>query len=446
MLRFLAIGCLVAALVEPARAGQATCSNPGVPAGAAQSSELLPGRLTFTLSMGLLPISSSEVLDDVSGQVRYDSHLTLVETRLGWEVVLSRFLAAGVSLPYRVVDVGVHYFDPLTGAPLQPTFAGIHARNETIHGLGDATVQVHGALSRFGFHFHARLGTTIPFGQTLDEDPFELGRIGQEHEHIQLGTGTLMPMIAVEVQRPFGPVTASAWGLSYLSLYENGSGYKPGSRISGGLTASSGLGSRELTFNAAAEVHGETAEKWHGVVPVDEGNAGRVDVFAGGSVAWRATQQLAVVADLKVPVYSHVSGNQLAYGVVAGFSFVGTFDLHHHASYRGLDEATVGPAGSATPVVPVAGKLTVFDLWADWCAPCRELDEKMVALARRYPDRIAVRKLEVIDADSAGWKAFLSPGNFALPHIKVYRPDGTLLFERTAPPADLARAVEDALR
>jgi thiol-disulfide isomerase/thioredoxin len=446
VLRLLAIGCVVGALVEPARAGQATCSNPGVPVGAAQSSELLPGRLTLNLTTGLLPISSSELLDDVSGQVRYDSHLVLVETRLGAEYAISPYLAVGGALPYRVVDVSVHYFDPTTGAPLQPTFAGIHSRPETIDGIGDASLHVHGALSRGGFHLHGRLGTTLPLGGTLTDDPFELGKIGQEHEHIQLGTGTAMPFAALEAQHAAGPATVAVWGVAYLSLYENGHGYRPGSRISGGLTASSGLGSHLLTFSLAAEVHGETAEKWHGVVPVDEGNAGRVDVFAGGSVSWRASTHLAVVADLKAPVYSHISGNQLDYGVVAGLSFVGSFDVTSRPSYRGLDEREVGPPGSATPVVPVAGKLTVFDLWADWCAPCRVLDEQMVALARRYPDRIAVRKLEVIDADSAAWKAFLAPGNFALPHIKVYRADGTLLFERTAPPAELVRAVEDALR
>ncbi len=445
MLRFLALACIVAGLAAPANAGQATCSNPGVPVGASASSELFPGRLTLNLTSGLLPISSSEILDDAAGPVRYDSHLVLVESRLGAEYAVTPYLAIGGALPYRVVDIDVSYFEPATGQPREPSFAGIHARTETIHGVGDPSLHVHAALSRGGFAFHARLGSTIPLGSTLDENPYDLGAIGFEHEHIQLGTGTAMPFLALEAQRRISPVTLSAWGLAYVSAYEASSGYKPGSRISGGVTGSTAVAT-SLTLGLAASVHGETTERWDGKVPKDEGNEGRVDVLLGGSVAWRPAANLAITANLEVPVYSRVAGNQLDYGVVAGLGVVMSFDLKRRPSYRGLDSAVVGPAGSATPVTPVPGKVTVFDLWADWCAPCRDLDERMVALAKRYPARIAVRKLEVVDNDSAAWKAFLAPGSFDLPHVKVYGPDGVLLFERTAPPEQLVRDVEAALR
>jgi thiol-disulfide isomerase/thioredoxin len=445
VLRRVVLAGFLTAAVTPAHAGQATCSNPGVPVGAAASSELLPGRLTLNLTTGLLPISSSEVLDDVGGPVRYDSHLILLETRLGVEYALTPYLAIGGALPYRVADVEVSYFDPTTGEQRDPTFEGIHARNETIHGVGDPSLHVHAALSRHGFAFHGRLGATLPLGETLHEDPFALGHIGQEHEHIQLGLGVVMPFVAAEVQRRVDAATLAAWTVAYISLYENSHGYKPGSRISGGVTASSGLGSKVLTFGAAAEVHAETAEKWNGVIPVDEGNAGRYDVMLGGSVAWRATSTLSIAATAVYPVYSHVEGNQLDYGLVTSLSIIGSFDVKPRASYRGADVSVLGPAGSAAPLATVPGKITVFDLWADWCAPCRELDEKLAALARRYPDKLAVRKLEVVDADSAAWKAYLEPGKFELPHVKVYGRDGALLFERTAPPAQLIEALEATL-
>ena len=445
VMRFLAIGGVLAALATRAHAGQATCSNPGVPVGASASSELFPGRLTLNLTSGLLPISSSEILDDAAGPVRYDSHLVLLEMRIGAEYALTPYLAIGGGMPYRVADVDVSYFDPTTGEPREPAFAGIHARNENIHGIGDASLHVHGALSRGKFAFHARLGSTLPTGKTLDENPYELGAIGFEHEHIQLGTGTAMPFLALEVQSPISGVNLSAWAVAYLSVYEGSNGYKPGTRISGGITGSKSV-ARALTLGLAASVHGETTERWDGKIPKDEGNEGRVDVLVGGSVAWRPAANLAITANLELPVYSHVTGNQLDYGIVAGLGVVMSFDLKRRPSYRGLDLAVVGPPGSATPVTPVPGKITVFDLWADWCAPCRELDERMVALAKRYPDRIAVRKLEVVDSDTAAWKIFLAPGKFDLPHVKVYGVDGVLLFEKTAPPADLARAVEDALR
>jgi thiol-disulfide isomerase/thioredoxin len=429
----------------PAHAGQATCSNPGLPVGAAASSDLMPGRLTLGLTTALLPITNEQVLQEGASSIRYDATVMLVEARLSAEYAVTPWLALGVALPYRVVDVGVTYRDPTSGDEVPPGTAGIHARDETIRGVGDPSLAVHVARELGAYRLHARAGTSLPFGSTV-EDPFALGHIGQEHEHIQLGTGTFVPFVAGELQRSAASVTGVVWGIANVSLYENSRGFRPSRRISGGLSASTGLGTRTWTFGAAAEVHAETAEKWHGMIYTDEGNAGRYDVLAGVDVAWRPMRGLAMIADVKLPVYEHVTGAQLDYGVVAGVGLVTTFDLAPRTSWHGLDEATLGAAGTAPGLAPVAGRITVFDLWAAWCGPCRELDAKLVALARRYPERIAVRKLDVVDNDSAAWTTYLAPGGFSLPHLKVYRDDGSLVFERTAPPDELVRAVEQALR
>ncbi len=444
MLRTLVIAALVAAPAR-AEAGQATCSNPGLPIGAAASSDLLPGRLTLNLTTGFLPIQSEEVLVENTGPVLYDTRLVLVETRLAAEYAVRPWLAVSAALPYRMVDVDVVHRDPGSGAPI-PAPTTIHARTETVRGLGDASLGVHLARELGGFRLHARAGTSLPIGGT-EEDPHLLGSIGQEHQHIQLGAGTFIPYAAVEVQRALASrVTVAAWALAHLSLYDNAEGFRASDRYSGGLSASSGLGLRAWTFGLALEGHGETAETWQGMVYREEGNAGRFDVLAGGNVAWRPTRRLAVIADLKYAVYSHIEGTQVDYGIVGGVGVAATFDVAPRRSWRGLDHDAVGPAGSAPDLVPVPGRITVFDLWAEWCAPCRELDDKLAQLARAHPDRLAVRKLDVVDPDSAAWKRHLAPGGFDLPHVKVYGADGRLLLERTAPPAELVRAVEELLR
>ncbi len=447
-MRFAAIAvgvALVVAAPRAARAGQATCSNPGLPVGASASSDLLPGRLTLSLTTTLLTVSSTEILAEGQGNVRYDAGLALVESRLAAEYALTSWFALGVAMPYRVVDVSVTYRDPATGAEVMSQQAGIHARDERLHGIGDPTITLHGAREVGAFRFHARLGTSIPLAHT-EEDPFLLGQIGQEHQHVQFGTGTLIPFVAVEAQRAFGPVTGAAWGIARLSLYDNNHGFQAGDRYSVGLNASSVLGTKSFTFGLSTALHGETAETWQGVVPVDEGNAGRVDLLAGGSAAFRITQGIAVLASLEVPVYSHVSGPQSDYGIVAGLGVVTSFDLKPRASYGATDVQTIGEPGTAPVLVPVPGVITVFDLWAEWCAPCRELDERLAALARRYPGKLAIRKLDVVDNDSAAWLRYLAPGSFELPHLKVYGTDGALTFEKTAPPAELVEAVEALLR
>lgn len=428
-----------------AHAGRATCSNPGLPVGAAASSDLLPGQLTLGLTTGLLPARSTEILDETQGPLRYESRFVLIETRLNASLALTPWLAVEGSLPYRVIDVGVTYRDPGTGAEVPLQGEPIHARDETLRGLGDPSLALHVAEELGAFRLHGRVGVSFPVGRT-EANPFLLGNIGQEHQHVQLGTGTFIPTVAVEVQRRAGDVTLGGFALVHASLYENGEQYQAGDRYSAGVSASHAFGFRALSFNAAAEVHTETAEEWNGITYEDEGNAGRTDVLVGGAVAWRPRAGLAVVADVKVPVYSHVVGPQLDYPAVFALSVVGTVETRRKPSWRGLDHQVLGPPGSAPPLATAPGKLTVVDLWAAWCAPCRELDRGLQALARRFPERLAVRKLDVVDVDSAAWTAYLEPGGFSLPHLKVYGPDGALIFERTAPPPELLRAVEALLQ
>jgi len=430
-----------------ARAGRATCSNPGLPVGSIASAELMPGRLTLGLASQLLPIDSSEVVTEQTGMVLSDEQLLFSETRLSAEYTLKPWLAFGGSFPYRMVDIDVATRDPMTGDPVPST--NIHGRTERLSGAGDPALVVHLATDAGGFGFHARVGTTFPLGST-EENPHLLGSLGQEHQHVQLGTGTAVPFAGIEAQRGFrlGTIRAvvAAFAFTNQSLYEAENGYQAGDRYSGGMSASSSLGLRRFTFGVALEGYAETAERWDGMVYTDEGNAGRFDLLAGGSVGWRARDQLAITVDARYPLYSRIDGTQLQYGVILGLGVSATFDLAPRASWRGLDEKTIAPAGTAADLIPEPGRVTVFDLWADWCAPCRELDTRLAEIARNNPGKLAVRKLEVVDAESAAWQRHLAPGAFDLPHVKVYGADGKLLFERTAAPAELARAIEEVLR
>lgn len=77
----------------------------------------------------------------------------------------------------------------------------------------------------------------------------------------------------------------------------------------------------------------------------------------------------------------------------------------------------------------VPGKLVVFDFFADWCAPCRHLTPLLERLVEEHPDRLALRKIDVIDWSSPVARQH---GLSAIPHLVLFGPDGARLAEGDA--------------
>ncbi len=72
----------------------------------------------------------------------------------------------------------------------------------------------------------------------------------------------------------------------------------------------------------------------------------------------------------------------------------------------------------------VPGKLVIFDFFADWCAPCRQLTPRLERLAGQYPDRIALRKVDVVNWESPVARQFQIG---SLPYLALYGDDGERL-------------------
>ena len=175
-----------------------------------------------------------------------------------------------------------------------------------------------------------RAGVGLPIGST-EEDPFVRGRAGLPHQHIQFGTGTFYPVLAVDAGLALGPARLSGYAQTLLFLYENKPGYHAGNRFMTGLS-----GDYEVVKNFRVGVGGdvisEQPERWGGVVQQD-GNVGRTDFLAGGTVSYtfgKVTASLAV----KVPVYQHFiqtshdhggDPGQLTYPAIINLAFQTTF-------------------------------------------------------------------------------------------------------------------------
>lgn len=91
----------------------------------------------------------------------------------------------------------------------------------------------------------------------------------------------------------------------------------------------------------------------------------------------------------------------------------------------GADLKEIAKEGEDVPALEahaVAGKVTLFDFYAVWCAPCRKVDAHVFALLGKRPD-LAVRKLNVVS-----WETPLA-GRYMkdvsdLPYVVVYGKDG----------------------
>ncbi len=68
-------------------------------------------------------------------------------------------------------------------------------------------------------------------------------------------------------------------------------------------------------------------------------------------------------------------------------------------------------------------KYTVFMFYADWCAPCGPLKEKLGELTQRV-DNMALREIDIINLENPLVKYYNIP---AIPYFLIYDPDGNFL-------------------
>ena len=215
-------------------------------------------------------------------------------------------------VPLRSVRDRVHYLD-LARQPYTPPNPGLHHRNETLTRLADPQLMLHfGKLSK-SWTVTGRAGLSIPLGQT-EPNPFELGRLGLWHQHIQFGTGTWDPVLGIAVARSFGAFDTQLSGFARLAFYENRHGYRAGNRYSGMFSAAHKLGSA-WSANSGLVLVNESAERWSGRIET-EGNLGRTDLLLSLGVgrAFRSFGSMSL--NVQVPLASHSTGEQVKIPVI----------------------------------------------------------------------------------------------------------------------------------
>lgn len=83
-----------------------------------------------------------------------------------------------------------------------------------------------------------------------------------------------------------------------------------------------------------------------------------------------------------------------------------------------------------------AGKYTVIDFYAAWCPPCRLVGPAIERLAAKESQRLAVRKVDIVDWTMPVVEQYAIE---ALPHLMLYGPDGQRVADGDAVYAELVK-------
>jgi hypothetical protein len=256
-------------------------------------------------------------MDDAPPVAWHVQDITLANTSLAAEYGLARGVGLALASFYRQVHARVRFQDEARAPVVLPS-GDIHHRNETLRGPGDpwAMVVVGGGVGAWSIA--GRAGVSVPLGRT-EPNPFELGRRGLPHQHIQFGTGTWDPIVGLALGRRFTWATLVASAQARLVAYANGHGYRAGDRYDGSAFIERRLGAR-WRVQGGFDVGHEAAERWSGIVE-EEGNLGRTDVLASAAMVRQVGRAGALVLSLKVPVYTHAVRAQVDYPLIVGFGW-----------------------------------------------------------------------------------------------------------------------------
>ena len=136
--------------------------------------------------------------------------------------------------------------------------------------------------------------------------------------------------------------------------------------------------------------------------------------------------------ELTVAMDDHLADAEILAAIAqSGPDFKGTPGPGHGAYIpfgeypEGADVILLTDSGAAVGPLEklrVPAKYTVFDLYADWCGPCRVVDKELREIVARRKD-IAVRKLNLVDFKTPLARE-QGPKLTGLPYLVVFSPAG----------------------
>ena len=306
-------------------------------------------------------------------------------------------------------------------------------------GIGDAELRVRQDLGRL-FDLKGRylprlvvsLGSTAPTGTYVSK--LDLGKLpaGQAPDkNLSLGRGAWWLLADAEI---FGPI-ADRLGY-YLSFRTRSAinnardGFAWGDERQYGASLSGTIVPKLLSASASMDYLSRampTEIDYFGD-RVDSASIGGEYLDATASLRWQISDSFAADLTGKKPVWRKVSGIQTPpnYWVFVGLTWNTLLGDPPKAPARPALRAHQ-PGDTAQPEIAallVAGKTTIVDYWATWCAPCLKLGPQLDQFVKAQ-DQLALAKIDASDWDQANMDRLL-PAVPGLPVVDIYTKDGKL--------------------
>jgi hypothetical protein len=239
--------------------------------------------------------------------IPYNHHVSQViaETSLDVSLGITPWFGLDARWALRVTDVNPTYSE-LDGTPKEVP-DDIHHHDETLVDPTDPWLLARFAGVAGDFVSVGRIGLSFPVGRT-EEDPYELGRVGKSHEHLQSGTGTFVPIVGLGLAYTIAPgssapVTLGLGGVGFFNLYENHHAFRAPMRVYASHRVAVTFLDGTLTPAAEVSIGHEGEEYWHGMAGLEGSNV-RTEVYLGGSLRWAFYESWAVEATARGRVAS----------------------------------------------------------------------------------------------------------------------------------------------
>lgn len=293
-----------------------------------------------------------------------------------------------------------------------------------------------------GLRWGVTLGAVVPTGVYLpatgEEQTFLAGTgsadTGSRELNIGRGVGWLIADTDVN------------WSAtSELMLYGNAQGRLPlgeavdgfgwGAEVRGSAGARYAVIEKWLNFSVSLDYQHRGLATWRPFGVKEPAapfpNGGGESWYVTPSLSTQPWDWLGLSVSYRQNAHDWVAGQQLVQNPALFVALSGNLSFGQQA------KTGVTAAGAPTvplglpPQVPevaallVAGKVTIVDYWATWCAPCLKLGPRLDEFAKTRGD-VAIARVEATDWGKAEWTKFL-PGIAGLPVLDVFGADGKLV-------------------